>query len=313
MRVIFVAVWRVRRHALLVCAVRPPRWLALAGGGRCAARVWNERCGVRVCERTISPSRAAPTPARARATAVRRERPHFAHATRCSTHPALVTAQHRACGSDNMAATTARAEQNTALLRAAAGGDGLEVRALLDAGANVDALDDDGNTALLKAVLGGHADVMELLLAAGARTDVLNADGLDALHAALWDGRTALAHRMWTHACDAGFSAVHAAALGQGGGDATEAVLPLSPECVSAQDACGFTPLHVAAITGNAAFMAQLLTAGAACDAREEGGVTPLHVACSRGHEACVSALLEAGADMDAKSVSGWTPLHVAC
>ena len=74
----------------------------------------------------------------------------------------------------------------------------------------------------------------------------------------------------------------------------------------------GFTPLHWAAISGNAAAIEALLGAGAQVDARAEDGVTPLHWAAQNGDAAAVEALLDAGAEVDARDGDGQTPLHLA-
>ena len=66
-------------------------------------------------------------------------------------------------------------EGNTALMDAASGGWRSEdvIKLLLDAGADVDAKDDEGNTALMDAASGGwrNEDVVKVLLDAGADVD----------------------------------------------------------------------------------------------------------------------------------------------
>ncbi|RYG51715.1 hypothetical protein EON67_02795 [archaeon] len=127
------------------------------------------------CAPCLSAHRARRQPPPARATTVRLGRPHFAHATRCSTHPALVTAQHRACGSDNMAAI-ALTEEDTALLRALVRTDDPEMRALMEsAGANIAAMNSDGTTVLLEAARSGrYADLASLILGAGTRMEPIS-------------------------------------------------------------------------------------------------------------------------------------------
>ena len=79
------------------------------------------------------------------------------------------------------------------------------------------------------------------------------------------------------------------------------------------------TPLHWAAITGDAEVVRILLTAGADVYARDSGGgfgslggYTPLHHAVRQGHTEVVRVLLAAGADIHARTNSGATPLHEA-
>ncbi|MGI9296383.1 MAG: ankyrin repeat domain-containing protein [Gammaproteobacteria bacterium] len=63
-------------------------------------------------------------------------------------------------------------------------GDVAEVKRLLAAGANPNAMDDHGRTALQTTALCGHAEVTEVLLSAGANPNAANNDGVTALIAA---------------------------------------------------------------------------------------------------------------------------------
>jgi len=71
------------------------------------------------------------------------------------------------------------------------------------------------------------------------------------------------------------------------------------------------TPLHEAAVKGDAAAVAALLDAGADPDARTEKGATPLHIATLKGHAAAIAPLLDAGADPDARTEDGTTPFDL--
>ena len=59
------------------------------------------------------------------------------------------------------------------LLEAAKGGQTEKVKALLEAGADVEAKDNDGETVLMVAAVGGYTDVVRTLLEAGADVNVL--------------------------------------------------------------------------------------------------------------------------------------------
>ena len=65
----------------------------------------------------------------------------------------------------------------TPLMAAAQGGHVKAIRALLAAGANVNAADSQGWTALMAAAAEGHTDAVKILLNAGARTDAANRSG----------------------------------------------------------------------------------------------------------------------------------------
>ena len=62
----------------------------------------------------------------------------------------------------------ASSQFNSFLLQAAKRGDLYQVRALLDRGAEADALDRDGTTPLMFVALNGATEILRLLLAAGA-------------------------------------------------------------------------------------------------------------------------------------------------
>ncbi|RYG56543.1 hypothetical protein EON66_02645 [archaeon] len=211
------------------------------------------------------------------------------------------------------AATAPPTPLDAALLAAADAGDASQVRRLLAEGANVNASggSNDATTPLHQAAKQGHLNVAELLLKAGARTDAGDASRLDALHCAIANGHATLAHCIWQYSRDARFSAVHVAALGQG---YDHLAIALPPAAVDAVDGCGFAPLRVAVLVGNAAMVERLLGAGADKEATDSSnGYKLLHWACHKGHEACVRALVAAGANVEAADKYGATPLHIAC
>lgn len=72
------------------------------------------------------------------------------------------------------------------------------------------------------------------------------------------------------------------------------------------------TPLHVAAICGNANVVAILLSRGANVNPIDAHGLTPLHNASAEGHAEVVRLLLSKGADLQKKEEDGATPLYYA-
>lgn len=84
---------------------------------------------------------------------------------------------------------------------------------------------------------------------------------------------------------------------------------------VDARDAAGETELIRAAEAGDAARVAALLAAGASPTARSYSGWTALHGAAESANAAALdvlTALAAAGADVSAKAASGKTPLDIA-
>lgn len=70
--------------------------------------------------------------------------------------------------------------------------------------------------------------------------------------------------------------------------------------------------LHLAARTGQAADVRDLVRLGATIDLPGDRGFTALHYAAAAGHGAVVDALLDLGADLDAKNDWDQTALEVA-
>jgi hypothetical protein len=64
------------------------------------------------------------------------------------------------------------------------------------------------------------------------------------------------------------------------------------PGDVMGSDVMGRSPLHSAALAGNAGALQVLLAAGANVASQDWRGWTPLHVAANHGHTACVDVLL---------------------
>ncbi|KAM4573022.1 ankyrin repeat domain-containing protein 27 isoform 2-T2 [Odontesthes bonariensis] len=79
------------------------------------------------------------------------------------------------------------------------------------------------------------------------------------------------------------------------------------------RDERGYTPLHAAAICGQAQFIDLLVHKGALVNATDYHTLTPLHLACQRGYQGVSLLLLHYKANADAQDNNGNTPLHLAC
>ena len=97
-------------------------------------------------------------------------------------------------------------------------------------------------------------------------------------------------------------------------GDAAKvrAQVQAEPKLASARTEDGNTPLHVAALEGDAAAAKALLEGGAEVGARGLREETPLHMAMYDGHREVAELLLAKGAEINAQSANGETPLHLA-
>ncbi|MCC6365606.1 MAG: ankyrin repeat domain-containing protein [Bryobacterales bacterium] len=182
---------------------------------------------------------------------------------------------------------------NAALQEAIRQGDLSRMKALLEGGADANAVDEEGTPALMNAALYGGAAHMKVLLERGANVNAKNAAGATAL---IWAA-----------------------------GDAEKARLLVAAGAdVNVQSMPGRTALQVAATAANgAATVKLLLDKGAKVDARDRidpipvlftggGKATPLIEASRVGDVATVRALLVAGADVNAKSAQGVTALSEA-
>lgn len=154
---------------------------------------------------------------------------------------------------------------DTALHLAAAGGYTPVVGILLDAGADVDAVNGIGQTALHNAAWEGHTDTVALLLKRGAQADIQSQDGAPLFCAAI---------------------AGHA--------DIANLLLAAGAE-PNAQGGDGERPLHGAAEGGNVEVIQSLLKRGADPNATSSRG-TPLSIAARQGHAGACRVLLRAGA-----------------
>ena len=69
------------------------------------------------------------------------------------------------------------------------------------------------------------------------------------------------------------------------------------------------TPLHLAALKGDAAMVALLIKKGAAVNATNDDGASPLFLAAAYGSAEVVELLVAAGADVNARNLRRTTPL----
>jgi type II secretory pathway predicted ATPase ExeA len=79
-----------------------------------------------------------------------------------------------------------------------------------------------------------------------------------------------------------------------------------------ARDPGGFTPLMFATIHGHAAVADALIAGGARVNLQNKAGLTPLMLAAINNHPPVLRSLIDHGADMNERTKAGWTALTYA-
>ncbi|ELK28143.1 Protein TANC1 [Myotis davidii] len=202
------------------------------------------------------------------------------------------------------------------------------VTLLLEFGACLDGMSENGMTALCYAAAAGHMKLVCLLVKKGARLDHLDKKGQCALvHSALRGHSDVLQYLL---ACEWSAGAPqpgalrksHAlqqaltAAASMGHGSVVECLLGLEKEHeidVNGTDTLwGETALTAAAGRGKLEVCELLLEHGAAVSQSNRRGIPPLFCAARQGHWQIVRLLLERGCDVNLSDKQGRTPLMVA-
>ena len=150
-------------------------------------------------------------------------------------------------------------------------------RSLLDRGAHVDAVCDDGYPVLADALTGGHFDTAKLLLERGARVEARFQGGQTPLFTAASTDRPELVQILLDHKAN-----------------------------VNARDDNGVTPIMRAA---KAQAVSLLLQHGAHADDKDQNGTTVLMKAAMYGHADSIQLLLDHGAHVNDKNSYGTTAL----
>ena len=175
-----------------------------------------------------------------------------------------------------------------------------EVKALLDAGANMEAVDKGEDSALVLAAWRGKADVVDLLLDRGAQTPATGPVGETLLNFAVTRGLERLFSVLVQKGADLSVRTDGNTLLQIGAAGGSLPILRVlvdRGQDVNASDANGWRPLHFAADLGRAAVVEFLLTKGADVNARTLMGQSAYTIA-SENDDAEMTALLAAkGAD----------------
>jgi uncharacterized protein len=216
-----------------------------------------------------------------------------------------------------LASVLAAAGSDLRLIDAAKSGDAKAVRAALQQGVPVTAVEPDGSTALHEAVRRQNLEITDLLIAAGADVKVANRYNITPLSLACANGNAALIERLLKAGADPnatseeGQTALMTAAL-NGKVDAVKLLLAHHAQVNVQEPTKGQSAVMWAASEGNTAAVEMLLEVGADLKAKSKGGFTPLLFAVRNGQKDTVQSLLAHGANSNDTAPDGTSALNMA-
>jgi euchromatic histone-lysine N-methyltransferase len=208
------------------------------------------------------------------------------------------------------------ADGGTPLHVAAGGNHTLTAHILVQAGAEINAFDDNNETPLMIAAYNGYPAMTRYLITTGAKLELKSDDGMTALHLATQNGHLECAHIIlgsnklprnhinvkddggWTPlvwACEHKHEPVIRFLLEQG--------------CdLFSTDVEMNVAMHWAAFSGSKSIVELLLAAGSHVNVTNGIGETPLHIALRQDHYECALLLVTRGARLDIQNQQGQLP-----
>ncbi len=192
-------------------------------------------------------------------------------------------------------------------------------KALLAAGATLQAFDHDGDSCLHWAASGGHLSAIEHIV--GLDPSLLhhkNNQGLTALHFACDKRQLGAINALLAAGADPAaldtvqWSPMHYCCR-YGDLPSVKRILEADKDALTRVSTAGSTPLHVACEYGRLDMVEYIVEQGASCTVKNSQERTPLMMACRLGHAAVVKCVLDhAEIDLTEKDEWGYTALHQA-
>lgn len=204
------------------------------------------------------------------------------------------------------------------LLQASKKGDLQTAIAMLDLGADLDAVDHEGYSALHNACYGGHEEIVQVLVNKRANlTSKSRKWGEGPLHCGTVAGNEKVIQILleagadFSACCAAGRSALHLAS--EHGFIAALRLLIEKRADIDAEDHEGYSALHTACFSGREEIVQVLVHERANLTSQgREYGESPFHCATVSGNEKVIQILLHAGASTTAICKGGGSVLHWA-
>ncbi|KAG0500795.1 hypothetical protein HPP92_000867 [Vanilla planifolia] len=201
---------------------------------------------------------------------------------------------------------------------------------LVLAGADPNAVDDEGESVLHRAISKQHSDCARVILENGGCRSmrIVNSQGKTPLHLCVELWNVSIVQR-WVEVASreeiaeaidipgpAGTALCMASALKKGreaeGRELVRILLAAGADPVAQDEMQGRTALHIAAMVNDAELIKIILEAGVDVNITNVQNTIPLHVALNRGANHCVGLLLSAGADCNLQDDDGDNAFHIA-
>ncbi|KAK3745897.1 hypothetical protein QZH41_017874 [Actinostola sp. cb2023] len=187
-----------------------------------------------------------------------------------------------------------------------------ELRYLIDAGADINVIDNVGDTALMLAAENGKEEVARVLIDAGADINVTNNYGDTALMLAAENGKEEVIALIDAGADvnvtnNDGYTALMLAA--EKGKDEVVRALMKAGADINVTNKYGYTALMIAAGNGKKEVARALIDGGADVNVANNDGDTALILTAENGKEEVARALIDAGADVNVTNNYGKTAL----